>query len=209
MSLTRKALQAMGIEAEKIDQIIEMHTETVDALKADRDSAKEEANKYKADSQRLSEVERELSEVKEKADQPDAYKEKYEKVKKEFESYRGEITAKETKATKSKAYRAMLKEVGVSEKRLDTVMKVADLDSVELDEDGNLKDADKLKTQIKDEWSDFIVRTGTQGAKTPTPPSNTGGKSSLTKEQILEIKDPVARHKAMAENMEMFGIGKE
>ena len=27
--------------------------------------------------------------------------------------------------------------------------------------------------------------------------------------QIIDIKDPVARHKAMAENMEMFGIGKE
>ena len=32
-SLTRKMLKAMGIEDEKIDQIIEAHSETVDALK--------------------------------------------------------------------------------------------------------------------------------------------------------------------------------
>ena len=43
MSLTRKFLSAMGIEQEKIDQIIEAHTETVDALKADRDKYKEQA----------------------------------------------------------------------------------------------------------------------------------------------------------------------
>ena len=40
MSLTRKMLKAMGIEDEKIDQIIEAHTETVDALKEQRDGYK-------------------------------------------------------------------------------------------------------------------------------------------------------------------------
>lgn len=33
MALTRKFLAAMGIEADKIDSIIDAHTETVDALK--------------------------------------------------------------------------------------------------------------------------------------------------------------------------------
>lgn len=206
MSLTRKALQAMGIEAEKIDQIIEMHTETVDALKAERDSVKEEAKKYKADSEKLANVESELSDLKAKANQPDLYKEKYEKVKKEFETYRGEITAKETKAAKTKAYREMLKEVGVSDKRLDSVMKVADIDAVELDEDGNIKDVDNLKTQVKDEWSDFIVSTGTQGANTPTPPANTGGSTYKTKKEIMAIKDYDERQKAIADNHQLFGF---
>ena len=38
MALTRKMLKAMGIEEDKIEQIIEAHSETVDSLKADRDS---------------------------------------------------------------------------------------------------------------------------------------------------------------------------
>lgn len=204
MSLSRKALVAMGIEAEKIDQIIEMHTETVDALKAEREAAKEEAKKYKEDSERLSSVEKELSELKAKAEQPDAYKEKYEKVKKEYESYRGEITAKETKAAKTKAYREMLKDVGISDKRLDSVMRVADLNTIELEEDGSIKNVDELKTQVKDEWSDFIVSTSTKGATTPTPPSNTGG--AKTKEEILNIKDTSQRQAAIAENHELFGF---
>ena len=53
MSLTRKFLKAMGIEDEKVDQIIEAHSETVDALKEERDG-------YKADAEKLPEVQRRL-----------------------------------------------------------------------------------------------------------------------------------------------------
>ena len=45
MALTRKMLKAMGIEDEKIDQIIEEHAESVNALKAQRDELKEAAGK--------------------------------------------------------------------------------------------------------------------------------------------------------------------
>lgn len=204
MSLTRKALAAMGIEADKVDQIIEMHAETVDAIRADRDALKDEVKKYKADSDKLAAAEKELSELKDKAGQPDAYKEKYDKLKKEFDTYKGEVTAKETKEAKTKAYRDLLKEIGVSEKRLDAVLRIADLDSFEL-EDGKIKDVDELKTKAKEEWSDYIVSESAKGAKTPTPPRNTGG-TTITKQQIMDMKDPVARQKAIAENPEMFGI---
>lgn len=174
MSLTRKALIAMGIESEKIDQIIDMHTETVDAIKAERDTAKEDVKKYKADSEKLAEVEKELSDLKEKAGKPNEYKEKYDKLKSEYETYKNDITTKETKAKKSKAYRDMLKEIGVSEKRLDSVMKVADYDSIEFEEDGTIKGVEELKENAKKEWSDFIAITDVKGADTPTPPSGKG-----------------------------------
>lgn len=205
MSLTRKALVAMGIDSEKIDQIIEMHTETVDALKGERDNALSDVKKYKADADKLAEVEKELSDLKVKQGQPDVYKDKYDKLKSEYEAYKGEVSAKETKAAKTKAYREMLKEIGISEKRLDSVMKVADLDSIELDENGAIKDVDGLKKSAKDEWSDFIVSEGQKGAQTPTPPSNIGG-NKMTKEQIMNIKDVEARQQAMLANKEAFGI---
>jgi len=204
MSLTRKALVAMGIEAEKIDQIIEMHTEVVDAIKNERDTAKDEAKKYKADSDELAQVKQELDDLKNKGAQPDEYKDKYDALKQEYDDYKGEITAKETKAAKSKAYREMLKEIGISEKRLDSVMRVADLDSIEL-EDGVIKGVEELKESAKNEWSDFIVSEGTVGAKTPTPPSNTGG-TAKTKDEIMAIKDYGERQKAIAENHQLFGF---
>lgn len=205
MSLTRKALVAMGIDAEKIDQIIEMHTEVVDAVRAERDAAKDEAKKYKADSDKLEGVEKELEDLKAKESQPDEFKDKYEKLQAEYDSYKNEITAKETKAAKSKAYREMLKDIGVSEKRLDSVMKVADLNTIELDDDGAIKGLDELKANVKEEWADFIVSEGKAGASTPTPPANVGG-NKMTKSEIMEIKDTEARQKAMLENPEAFGI---
>lgn len=169
MALTRKFLSALGIEADKVDEIIEAHAETVNALKAERDDFKGKAEK--ADS-----LEKELKETKEQLENngSDAYKVKYEAIKEEFDGFKAEQEAKAVIETKSKAYRALLKEAGVSEKRIDAVMKVTKLDDVEMDGD-KLKDADKLTEAVKAEWSDFIVSENKEGAGTETPPENNGG----------------------------------
>lgn len=204
MALTRKALVAMGIEAEKIDQIIEMHTESTDALKKERDDARADAKKYEADSKKLEGVQKELDDLKANKGEPDKFKTLYDDLKKEYDKYKNDVQAKETKAAKSKAYREMLKEIGISEKRLDSVIKVADLDSFELDDTGAIKDVDKLKTTAKSEWADFIESKSVQGAKTATPPKNTG--ASMTKEDIMKIEDDGERQRAIAENHELFGF---
>ena len=157
MALTRRALKAMGIEDEKIDEIITMHTETVDGLKAD-------VAKYKADAETLPEVQRQLEKAQNdlEAGKKDSWKVKYEAVKEEFEGYKSEQTKKETRAAKEKAYRELLKQAGVSEKRLDTVLRVSDVDGVELDDKGAVKGSDKLVEGIKSEWADFITTTSTK-----------------------------------------------
>lgn len=195
MALTRKMLKAMGIEEEKIDQIIDAHAETVDGLKAD-------VNKYKGDAEKLPGVQKELDELKAAGD--GGYKERYEKEHKAFEDYRKEVTTEKTKTAKEKAYRELLKEAGVSEKRIDTVMKVFVHSDIELDESGKIKDADKVTEHVKKEWADFIVQTQTTGAQTPTPLVN-GGKLK-SKEEILAIKDGAARRQAMLENPSLFGL---
>ena len=45
MSLTRKFLTGMGLTAEQVDAIIDEHASTVDSLKEQRDSYKEDAEK--------------------------------------------------------------------------------------------------------------------------------------------------------------------
>lgn len=197
MAFTRKMLKAMGVEEEKIDQIMDAHVEVVDALKADRDN-------YKEDAQKLSAVQKELDELKAKGE--DGYKEKYEKEHKAFEDFKTEQAAKETKAAKSKAYRELLKEAGVSDKRFDGIIKLTDLDGIELDSDGKIKDADKHAETIKTEWADFIVSTSTRGAQTATPPTNNGGKTTMTRAEIMAIKDDDERQAKIAENLHLFGI---
>ena len=177
MALTRKFLTAMGIEGEKVDEIINAHTETVDALKEERDAAKNEAEKYKLDAEKLPGVQKELEDLKSEVTKGnlDPYEPKYNELKAEYEAYKQEQVAKETKAAKQSAYKDMLKELGVSEKRLDAILKVTDLDAIEVGEDGTLKDADKHRDSAKAEWSAFIETSGEKGAYTATPPTNNGG----------------------------------
>jgi hypothetical protein len=202
MALTRKFLSALGIDADKVDEIINAHTETVDALKNERD-------KYKADAEKLPEVQKELDGMKEEAAKnsgKNPFEVKYNAIKEEFENYKKEQTAKETKVKKADAYKALLKEAGVSEKRIDAVLRVSDIDGLKLDKDGAVEGKDALLESIKKDWSDFIVTQGTQGAKTPNPPANGGGKTYKSKEEIYAIKDTAERQKAIYENRELFGI---
>ena len=194
MALTRKMLKAMGIEEEKIEQIIEAHAETVDGLKTD-------LNKYKGDAEKLPGVQKELDELKAAGD--GGFKEKYEKEHKDFEDFKKELKGKETREAKAKAFRDLLKEAGVSEKRIDTVLKCTDMDGIELLEDGNIKEADKHKENIKTEWADLIVQEQVINPNTPTPAKN-GGNGAKTRDDIMKIADRAERRAAIAANMNLF-----
>lgn len=198
MAFTRKFLSALGIEPEKVDEIIAAHTEVTDALKEERD-------KYKVEAEKLPDVENELKALKEKAAGEDPYKEKYEKLKKEHDEYVKDVEAKATTAKKENAFKELLKAVGIPEKRIDSVLKVSDISKLEFDDEGNVKDGDKLKESLKTEWADFIPTTKTEGARSATPPAN-AGKGTMTREQIRAISDPTARQKAMLENPSLFGL---
>lgn len=200
MALTRKFLSAMGIEEEKIEQIISAHTEVTNALKEERDSYKEQAEQYTV-------VKKELTELKKQTaseDEKNPWKVKYDALKEEYDGFKSDIEKKQTEANKTKALKVLLKDIGISEKRIDAVAKVTDISSIKLGEDGKIADEDKLRTSLTKEWSDFITSTSEQGAKTPTPPSN-GGSSGKTAEEIMKIKDTAERQAEIAKNLQAFG----
>lgn len=199
MALTRKYLQSLGLEDETVDKIITAHTEVTSALKDERDA-------YKADAEKLTEVQKELESTKKMIpeDGKNPWKVKYDAIKEEFDSYKTEIEVKQTAESKIKAIKAMLKEIGISDKRIDAVAKVTDLDSIEIDKDGNIKDSDSVKESFKNEWSDFIPSESVKGADTPNPPTNTES-PTMTRKEIMSIKDTTERQKAIADNHQLFG----
>lgn len=206
MALTRKFLAALGIEAEKIDEIINAHTEVTDALKDELAKAKEEAGKLPA-------VQKELDDMKKavEADSKDPYKVKYEALKEDFEDFKKGIEAEKTKASKSSAYEALLKKAGIAEKRIAAVLRVSDLDGVELDDEGKIKDSDKLLESIKTDWADFIKDDGNKGGKEGGARVDLGGSlegksKPVTKDEIMAIKDDAQRQAAIAENHTLFGF---
>lgn len=199
-SLSRKFLAGIGIEDDKVDLIIEKHQEVLTEVKEERDSFKEKAEKLPA-------VEKELADLKAASDdsKENSYKVKYDALKEEFEAYKTDIESKATQTKKENAFKALLKDVGISEKRIEAVLKVSDLSKVEFDDEGKIKDEEKMKADLKEEWSDFITSTSSKGAETSNPPAN-NGKTTMTREQIRAISDPIARQKAMMENPEAVGL---
>lgn len=168
MALTRKMLKAMGIEDEKIDQIIEEHVESIDGLKAERD-------RYKAGAEEAEGLRKQLDEAKAAGEGAGEYEEKYKAAVKMLDDYKAEVAGEKAAAEKRGLYRKLLESAGVDPKRIDTVLKVSDLEGVTV-KDGAIEDADKLTEGIKADWSDFIATTTVKGADVAHAPRGEGGK---------------------------------
>ena len=176
MALTRKFLEALGIEQAKIDEIISAHTEVTDSLKADRDSYKEKAEKYDQTKTELDKAKSELDKV-----SKDEYKTKYESLEAEFNKYKTDIAEKEVKGRKEEAYKKMLKEIGVNEKSIDAILKVKDLSTLKLDDKGNIVNVDTLKESEKKDWEGFIIESEVHGQDPSTPPDKNKDNVDTTK----------------------------
>lgn len=185
MAITRKLLEAMGIEAEKIDQIIEEHLKTVNEIKEERDKMKAQLADSKTLETELSGLKSENEKLKKDLENAEETKQKYKDLRTEFDDYKADIEKKDNHVKKADAYKDLLLKAGISEKRIASILKVSDVDSVELDTEGNVKDAEKLTETIKSEWADFIQTTESKGANTPTPPNNQGG-STFEKMSLVE-----------------------
>ena len=198
MALTRKFLSALGIEADKIDEIINAHSETVEALKAERESFRADAEKYAKAKDELDKANEKLKEYAKE----DSFKVKYDALKDDFDTYKKNVETEKTNNSKAAAYKQLLKEIGISDKRIDAVARLAELDKIKLDKDGKIDGVDDLKKSLSEEWADFIVKDGSKGADTSTPPAGSGSKRS--REEIMAIKDTAERQQAMLENKELF-----
>lgn len=187
-----------GIPADAIGSVISAIKKAVGNEFVDKE-------RYKTKLNEIDTLKSKLETAEDTATTSEKWKQKYEESVKALDDYKKERDAESLATAKKTAYEKLLKEAGVSEKRIPSVMKVTDLKTVELEEDGTVKGHDDLMKSITSEWSDFIVTKETRGANTTKPITNNGGKG-MTKEEILAIKDTSERQKAMAENHELFGI---
>lgn len=178
MSLTRKALEVMGIESEKVDQIMEMHLGVVNEIKAGRDEAKAQAEKYKEELDKLSGVQKELDELKAGQEEALSYKQKYEDATSQLAQFKEEQAVAKRKADTDAAARAYFKEKKITgDDNLEIVMRGCrdEIGALELDEQGKIKDTKALDDLVSGVYAKFVSTEGVQGATTATPPANTGG----------------------------------
>ena len=165
MALTRKMLKALGLSEEHIETIIEAHVDTVGALTKERDD-------YKAKADTVETLTKERDDFRAKAEKAsDAAK-----VQAEFDAYKSGVEKDKLNARKTAALEAAFSSFGV---KRDTARRMMlrewELDKVELDEDGKIKDMDGIKAVVEKDYADFITTTDTTGTPPANPPK--GGKN--------------------------------
>lgn len=183
MALTRKSLKAMGLTDEQVDSIVEMHTETIDALKKERDDLREKAGQYDT-------VKKELDGLKNGKD----WKAEHDTLKKAFDDYKKTVTEKEVAAAKNKAGRAYFESKGIKGGNLEIAMRGAkdEISALELDGD-KIKDTKALDALIAGDFKGLIVSESTKGADPVNPPA--GGGSVLKSRAEIYAKDEKGRYK--------------
>ena len=201
----RKIFEGAEIEVPKdvLGQICDLHTSSMDGLP---ETIKELKGKLK-----VAEQERDAAKAKVPVDGEETIsKAEYDKLKGEFDKYKTDVQEKETHNKKVEAYKAILKDANLSEKGIEKAVKYADWDKIELGEDGKLKGANDHIKAVREEWAEYVTTTTTTGAKTSTPPANTGG-AKLTKAEIYARDEhgryklsTAERQKALTENPELM-----
>lgn len=195
MALTRKYLKSLGLTEDQIDGIIEEHSSTVEGLK-------ETANKYKADADKLPAVQKELDDIKAAGD--GGYKEKYEAEVRAHQEYKAQIEGEKTLTAKRAALDAFLRDkVSIQrEEARNLILDATKYDDIKLDDKGGIAEAETLSKSYGEKYASFVSKPGVAGTPPNTPPS--GGNTRMTKEQIVQIKNPAERRAAIAANIDLF-----
>lgn len=176
MALTRKLLKSFGLEEGIIDSIIDAHTETVDALKQQRDAAQAEADKVAAITKERDEALEKLSKAGDAA-----------KVQADFDAYKQQVEGEKLNAATDAALYDLAKKAGIQrESFLKLAVKNFNREIIKRGENNAITNADEVEEAFKAEFPDFLA---TEPSPTPIPPNNPppGPVKSYTREQIKNM----------------------
>ena len=194
--LTRKFLRALGVEDDKIDEIVTVHQDTLEEIKAERDSLKESASKLAEAQAEVTRLTTELEQVKKTNGDAEA-------VRQEFNAYKEQVETERRNATVDAAVLDACKKAGIQRESLQRmVAKDFDRSKVEMDANGAVTNADALVSMIQKDYPDCIATTQINGTPPTNPPA--GGNVRMTKEQIAAITDNAERRAAIKANLDLF-----
>ena len=176
------------------NRLIALHLGVVDPLK-------DQLQTYKTDAEKLPAVQKELDDL--KAANDGGYKEKYEAEVKAHKEYKQKVEAEKITARDDADVLSLCKEAGIGrESALRMISKEIDRSKIKRGDDGQIANREELVNSIKAEYAEYVGASQNSGTPTVTPP--TGAVGSMTREQILNIKDAHVRQQAIADNMHLF-----
>lgn len=167
MALTRKFLKALGIEEDKVEEIIAAHGETVTALKDQIEEAGKGAETLTAVTKERDRLQADIAKMQEASG--DA-----EKVRAEFDAYRQKVEAERATAGKAALLTDALRAAGVQrESALKLLLRAADMDALTI-ADGKLTNADVAVAALRGEYGDLFGEEREQGVPRTQPPVGGG-----------------------------------
>lgn len=191
--MKREFLRGLGVDEEHIPKILDEHHDSlkeykdsankVADLKAELDTANEELSKRDAQIKELKDATPDNDELQKQLDEYKANNEKYEQ---ELQSTR--------------LNNAIKLAVAKDANDPDDVLQLLDKSDLELDGD-TVKGLDDKITALRESKPYLFEQPK---GKTGRTPSNGDAPQSMTKEQIMGMTDPIARQKAIKENMNLF-----
>lgn len=176
MALTRKFLKALGIEEDKIEEIITAHGETVAALKDEIDKAEQSAKDSAAADQERDKLQKRV-EALEKTSGDAA------KVQAEYDAYRQQVETDKANAGKKALIKKALEEAHANPAAIDLMLNTVKLDDVELDGEA-LKDAEAVLKPIREAHAGLFGTVQNQGTPPLNPPAGDG---KMTRESFEKL----------------------
>lgn len=174
--MSRKWLEELGIEADAIDAISDAHGRLMAKIKNEKDD-----------------LQNKLDDLQTKYDAVDTSKD----WKTMYNDLVDANAKKDARSAKENALRAACKTAGVTEKRIDAVLRIADYDKIDMGEDGKAKDPKALVDYVKADFDDYIPKVTKESAGAANPPANEAGTTNkMSKADILKIADASERQAA-------------
>lgn len=198
MALTRKFLKALGIEEDKIEEIVTAHGETVAGLK-------DEIEKAKQGAESLAAVAEERDKLKQRVEALEKASGDAAKVQADFDAYKKQIETDKANAGKKALVKKALEAAGANPAAIDLMLGTVDLSTVELDGE-KLKDEKAVLKPIKEAHAGLFGTVQQRGTNPLAPLGGSGG-AAKTKDEIMKIKDATERQRAIAENIAAFVKG--
>lgn len=176
MALTRKFLKALGIEEDKIEEIITAHGETVAALKDEIDKAEQSAKDSAAAAQERDKLQKRV-EALEKTSGDAA------KVQAEYDAYRQQVETDKANAGKKALIKKALEDAHANPAAIDLMLNTVKLDDVEMDGEA-LKDAEAVLKPIREAHAGLFGTVQNQGTPPLNPPAGDG---KMTRESFEKL----------------------
>lgn len=151
----------------------------------------------------------ELTEAKEKAVDLTNYveKSKYDELEEKLNDYddlvkfKEETSKRELNVKKTNAIMSMLKDNNANQKAIKLLAKEFDLENIEFDENGKIKNADELIKGVKETYADFFTQEENGGASPKKPIENEP--QTITKETFKKMSLE-ERSKLATDNIELY-----